>query len=167
MKIRDTIQTLAKMRQSIDAWTPQCALRPDALIADLNDLYVASAQNSGMDELFAYDDVGNPSLTLIVGIEVEFDIQTVMESLRTRLHIPLPGRADEIANAGIVWSHGRYDFVYDHDSRSLRISHQYSHRGAHTKSVSSIAKRMIEYAMSYLQEVHASVAAGGCSPQTE
>jgi hypothetical protein len=156
MEIDDTIQMLAKVRQSIDAWVPRKTTRPDALIADLNDLYVASSKNRSMDELFEYDDVGSPSITLIVPMDVEFDLERVMENLRRKLHILRPGRADEIGNAGVVWAYGRYDFVYDADSGSLRISHKYSHKRVDTKSVSSIAKQMIDYAIDYLEEVKAS-----------
>jgi hypothetical protein len=155
MEIDDTIQTLAKIRQAIDTWVPQRTTRPDALIADLNDLYVASTENRDFDELFEFDDVGSASITLLVSIEAGFDLHRVMENLRTKLHILQPGRADEIGNAGVVWSHGRYDFVYDRDSGSLRISHKYSHKRVDTKSVSSIAKQMIDYATDYLEEVKA------------
>jgi hypothetical protein len=167
MEIDNTIQTLARVRQSVDKWVPQTTTRPDALIAHLNDLYVASAENRDFDGLFECDDVGSPSITLIVGIEGEFDLQRVMENMRTRLHIPQPARADEIGNAGIVWSHGRYNFVYDHDSESLRISHRYSHKRADTKSVSSIAKHMIDYAIDYLEEVKASAKESAGAPETE
>ena len=156
MEIDDTIQMLTKIRQSIDKWVLQTDTRPDDLIADLNDVYAASTESLDVDELFEYDDVGGPSITLIVSIDVEFDLQRVMENMRTRLHILKPGQADEIGGAGIVWSHGRYDFVYDHDSGSLRISHRYSHKCADTKSVSSIARQMIDYAIDYLEEVKAS-----------
>jgi len=156
MEIDNTIEALVKVRQSIDAWVPKRTTRPDALITDLNDLYMASTKNRDFDELFEYDDVGSPSITLIVSIEVEFDFQRVMENLRTRLQIKQPGRADEIGNAGVVWSHGRYDFVYDSNSESLRVSHRYSHKRVDTKSVSSIAKQMIGYAIAYLEEVKAS-----------
>ena len=156
MEIDDTIQALVKVRQSIDTWVPRRTTRPDALVADLNDLYIASTENRDFDELFEYDDVGGPSITLIVSIEVEFDLQKVMENLRTRLRIKQPGQADEIGNAGIVWSHGRYDFVYDDNLGALRISHRYSHKRVDTKSVSSIAKQMIDYAVAYLEEVKAS-----------
>ena len=46
--------------------------------------------------------------------------------------------------------------MYDRDLESLRISHRYSHKRVDTKSVSSIAKQMIDYAIDYLQEVKAS-----------
>ena len=36
MEIDDTIQTLVKIRQSIDTWVPEKTTHPDALIADLN-----------------------------------------------------------------------------------------------------------------------------------
>jgi hypothetical protein len=166
MRIDDTIQTLVKVRQSIDTGVPQRTTRPDALIADLNDFYVESAENRDFDELFEYDDIGSPSITLIVRIEVEFDLKKVMENLRTRLHIVQPGRADEIGDAGIVWSYGRYDFVYDSDSERLRISHKYSHKRVDMKSVSSIAKQMIDYAIDYLEEVKASANEGTGTPET-
>ena len=167
MRIDDTIQTLVKVRQSIGTWVPQRTTRPDALIADLNDLYVGSTENRDFDELFEYDDVGSPSITLAVSIEVDFDLEKVMENLRTRLHIPQPGRTDEIGNAGIVWSQGRYDFVYDSDSECLRISHRYSHKRVDTKSVSSIAKQMIDYAIDYLEEVKASANESAGTPETQ
>jgi hypothetical protein len=168
MEIDDTIQTLTKVRQSIDKWVPEGTTRPDALIADLNDLYVASTENRDFDELFEYDDVGSPSITLLVRIEGEFDLPKVAEKVRTRLHITPPGRADEIGKAGVVWSHGRYDFVYDRDSGSLRISHRYSHKRVDTKSVSSIAKQMIDYAaIDYLEEVKASTNESTGTPETE
>jgi len=167
MEIYDTIQTLTKVRQSIDTWAPMTTTRPDVLVADLNDLYVASAENRDFDELFEFDDVGSPSVTLRVSVEVEFDLQRVMENLRTRLHMLQPGRADEIGNAGIVWSQGRYDFVYDEDSGTLRISHRYSHKRVDTKSVSSIAKQMIDYAIDYLEEIKASAKEDAGAPETE
>lgn len=167
MKIDGTIQTLAKVRQSIDTWVPQRTARPDALIADLNNLYVGSTENRDFDGLFEYDDVGSPSITLIVSIEVEFDLKRVMEKLRTRLHVLQPGQADEIGNAGIVWSYGRYDFVYDSDSASLRISHRYSHKRVDTKSVTSIAKQMTDYAIDYLEDVKASAKKGAGASETD
>jgi len=167
MRIDDTIQTLVRVRQSIDTWVPQTGTRPDALIADLNDLYVGSTENREFDELFEYDDVGSPSITLAVSIEVDFDLKKVMENLRTRLHIVQPGRADEIGSAGVVWSQGRYDFVYDSDSERLRISHKYSHKRVDTKSVSSIAKQMIDYAIDYLEEVKASANESAGTSETE
>jgi hypothetical protein len=69
VEISDTIQMPARIRRSIDTWVPHRTTRPDALIADLDDAYRASTQNRSMDELFACDDVGSPSLTLRVGIE--------------------------------------------------------------------------------------------------
>ena len=167
MEIDDTIQTLVKIRQSIDKWVPQRTTRPDALIADLNDLYVESTRNRDFDDLFEYDDVGSPSITLSVGIDVDFDLKRVMENMRTRLHILQPGRGDDIGNAGIVWSHERYDFVCDDDSGALRISHRYSHKRVDTKSVSSIAKQMIAYAIDYLEEVKAAAKQSAGAPETE
>ncbi|MBN1126843.1 MAG: hypothetical protein JXA82_17690 [Sedimentisphaerales bacterium] len=157
MEIEDTVQILIRIRQAIDKWTSQTSTLPDALINNLNDLYIRSTKNRDFDELFEYDDVGSPSITLIVGIPVKFDLQKVMKNMRTRLNIQQPSRADEIGNAGIVWSHGRYDFVYDKDSGSLRISHVYSHKRVDTKSVSSIVKKIIDYAIDYLKEVKSSV----------
>ncbi len=167
MEIDDTIQALVKIRQSIDTWVPERTTRPDALIADLNDLYIGSTENRDFDDLFEYDDVGGPSITLIVSIGMEFDLKKAMKSIRTRLHIRQPGRADEIGNAGIVWSQGRYDFVYDDNSGALRVSHRYSHKRVDTKSVSSIAKQMIDYAIVYLEEVKASVDESAGAPDTE
>ena len=167
MEIDDTIQALVKIRQWIDKSVPQTTTRPDTLIAGLNDLYVASTENRDFDELFEYDDVGSPSVTLIVSIELEFDLQRVVENMRGRLNIIQPGRVDEIGHAGIVWSHGRYDFVYDSYSGSLRISHRYSHKRVDTKSVSSIAKQMINYAIAYLEEVKASAKESTGAPDTE
>jgi hypothetical protein len=167
MEIDDTIQTLTKIRQSIDTWVPQTTTRPDGLIADLNDLYVGSTENRDFDELFEYDDVGSPSITHVISIDVEFDLKKVMENLRTRLHILQPGRADEIGSAGVVWSYGRYDFVYDSHSGSLRISHRYSHKRIDTKSVSSIAKQMLDYAIDYLEEVKAPTSEGTGTPERE
>jgi hypothetical protein len=90
-----------------------------------------------------------------------------MENMRMRLNIPPVGRADEIGDAGIVWSYERYDFVYDSNSESLRISHRYSHKRVDTKSVSSIAKQMIDYAIAYLEEVKASAQESTGVPETE
>ncbi len=94
MEISDTIQMLANIRQSIDTWVPHRTARPEALIADLNDADVASTQNRSMDEFFAYDDVGSPSLTLRAGIEAEFDLQMVVKNLR---HV-FPSLPDPSAN---------------------------------------------------------------------
>lgn len=91
------------------------------------------------------DDVGSPSVTLIVDIGEDFDLQRVTEKLRTRLQVQAPDRADEIASAGTVWSQGRYDFVYEGHSESLRISHRYSHKPEHTRSVCSILKQILGY----------------------
>ena len=120
-----------------------------------------------MEELFEYDDVGIASITLVVGIDVEFDLQRVLKNMRARLHILQPGQTDEIGNAGIVWSHERYDFVYDDHSSSLRISHKYSHKRVDTKSVLSIVKRMIDYALKYLEEVKASARESAGTPEAK
>jgi hypothetical protein len=156
MEIDDTIQTLAKVRRSIDTRSPQKTTHPDALIADLNDLYVDSAKNRDLDEVFRCDDVGSPSITLTIRIDMEFDLLEVTKGMRTKLQALRPIQTDEIEKAGVVWSHGRYDFVYDCDSGTLRVSHKYSHRRTDTKSISSIAKQMIDYAIGYLEEVSVS-----------
>ncbi len=153
MEIDDTIQTLTQVSQLIDRWVVRTTTRPDALIADLNDLYIASVKNRSFDELFEYSDVGSPSITLTLSVDTNFDLRSVMEGMRARLRILRPGPSDDIGNAGIVWSHGRYDFVYDDNAGALRITHRYSHRRVDSKSVSSILKQMIDYAVDYLQEV--------------
>lgn len=167
MEIDDTIQALAAIRQSIDTWVPQTTTHPDVLIADLNDLYFESLENRSLDELFEYSDVGSPSITLSVCIDADFDLKRVMENMRTRLQILQPGLGDDIGKAGIVWSHGRYDFVYDDDSGALRITHRYSHKRVDTKSVASIAKQMVDYAMDYLEEIKASAKKNTNAPETE
>jgi len=133
MAIDDIITTLTKIYQSIDQGIPKTAASPDALLNHLNDLYgeftqnrnldglfesdneiySESTQNRNLDELFAYDDVGIPSITLTVHIDVEFDFKRVMENMRTRLRATPQEQVDEIGKTGIVWSHGRYDFMYD------------------------------------------------------
>jgi hypothetical protein len=150
MAIDDTITTLTKIYQSIDQGIPKTAASPDALVNHLNDLYGEYCEGLVSEELFAYDDVRSPSITLIIRIDVEFDLKRVMENMRTRLHTTQYGREDEIGTKGIVWSHGRYDFMYDDDSGHLRISHQYSHKRGDIKSVLSIIKKMIDYAKDYL-----------------
>jgi hypothetical protein len=167
MAIDDTIKTLTKIYQSIGRGIPKTAARPDALVNHLNDLYSESCEGFTSEELFAYDDVRSPSITLTVRIDVEFDLKRVMENMRTRLHTTRYGREDEIGKTGIVWSHGRYDFVYDDDSGLLRISHRYSHKRGDIKSVLSIIKKMIDYARDYLEEAKKSVEAGTGSPETE
>ena len=151
MEIDDAIQTLAEIYRSIGKGIPQTSISPDALVNHLNDLYSESAKNLTLEELFAYDDVRSPSITLTISIDVEFDLKKVMEDVRTRMHITQHGKADEIGKTGIVWSHGRYDFMYDDDSGLLRISHKYGHKQEDTRSVLSIIKRMIGYAKNYLE----------------
>jgi hypothetical protein len=167
VKINDTIQTLSRIRQALDTWVPRGEARPDALIAGLNDLYVGSVKNRSMDELFAYDDVGGASITLSVDIDAEFDLRTITQNMRTKLHVVQPGRTDEIGKAGIVWSCGRYDFVVDEGAKLLRISHKYSHKRVDTKSVVSIVKTMIDHALSYLNEVRASARDNAGTPGPE
>ena len=152
MLIDDAIQTLTRIYQSINQGIPKRVAHPDALVNYLNDLYSDSYEGLTSEELFAYDDVRSPSITLTIGVNVEFDIKKVMENMRTKLHIKPHSKADEIGNTGIVWSHGRYDFVCDDDAELLRISHRYSHKRVDIKSVLSIIKKMIDYAIAYLEE---------------
>ena len=167
MAIDDTIKTLAKINQSIDQGIPKTATSPDALVNHLNDLYGDSSDGLTSRELFAYDDVGNPSITLIVHIDVEFDPRKVMESMQTRLQATPQEGADEIGRTGVVWSCGRYDFVHDDDLGRLRISHRYSHRRRDTQSVLSIIKRMVGYAKDYLEEVKKSAEESTSTPEAE
>jgi hypothetical protein len=167
MVIDDTIQTLTKIEQTIDKGIPQTAASPDALVNHLNDLYGESDEGFASEELFAYDDVGSPSITLTISIDVEFDPKRVVENMRTRLHVTQHGKADEIGKTGIVWSHGHYDFVYDDDSGLLRISHKYGHKRKDTRSVLSIIKRMIGYAKDYLEEIKKSLEESTSTPETE
>jgi hypothetical protein len=153
MAIDDTITILTKIYQSIDQGIPKMADSPDALLNYLNDLYSESTEELASRELFTYDDIESPSITLTVSIDVEFDLKRIMENMRTSLHTTQHGQVDEMGKTGIVWSHGRYDFVYDDDSGLLRISHKYSHKRENTKSVLSIIKRMIGSAKDYLEEV--------------
>jgi len=87
--------------------------------------------------------------------------------MRKRLHVTQHGKADEIGKTGIVWSHGRYDFVYDDDSRLLRISHKYGHKREDTRSVLSIIKIMISYARDYIEEVKKSLEESTSTTETE
>jgi len=166
MTIDDAIQTLTRIYQSIDQGIPKTAASPDALVNYLNDLYGESCEGLTSDELFAYDDVRSPSITLTIGVDVEFNRKRVMENMRTRLHVKQYSRADEIGKTGIVWSHGRYDFVCDDDAGLLRISHRYSHKRGDIKSVLSIIKKMIDYARDYLEEAKKSTEEGTGTPET-
>ena len=167
MAIDNTITILSKIYQLIDRGIPKTAASPDALVNHLNDLYGESAEGFASEELFAYDDVGSPSITLTISIDVEFDLKRVVENMRTRLHVTQPGKADEIGKTGIVWAHGHYDFVYDDDSRLLRISHKYGHKREDTRSVLSIIKKMIGYAKDYLEEVKKSAEESTSTQETE
>jgi len=167
MVIDDAIQTLTKIYRSIDQGIPKTAASPDALVNHLNDLYGESREGFTSEELFVYDDVRSPSITLTIGIDAEFDLKRVMENMRTRLHATHSGRADEIGKTGIVWSHGRYDFVCDDDAGLLRISHRYSHKGGDIKSVLSIIKKMIDYAKDYLEEAKKSAEESAGTVETE
>jgi hypothetical protein len=167
MAIDDTIKTLAKIHQSISQGIPRTAVRPDALVNHLNDLYGESATGLTSRELFTYDDVGSPSITFTVHIDVEFDPRRVMESMQTKLQAIPQEEADKMGRTGAVWSCGRYDFVHDDDLGQLRISHQYSHRRRDTQSVLSIIKRMIGYAKDYLEEVKKSAEASADTLETE
>jgi len=165
MGIDDTIQTLTRIYKSIDRGIPKTATGPDALVNHLNDLYSESAEDLTLKELFVYDDVVRPSITLIVSIDVEFNPKSVMENMRKKLHAEQCSEADEIGRTGTIWSHGHYDFAYD-DSGLLRISHEYSHKAKYTRSVLSIMKKMIDYARNYLEEVKKSAEEGTSIPET-
>lgn len=167
MAIDDTITALTKIYQSIDRGVPKTAASPDALVNHLNDLYSESTKDISSRELFTYDDVGSPSITLTLHIDVEFEPRKVMESMQTRLQATPQEEVDEIEKTGVVWSCGRYDFVYDDDLGQLRISHQYSHRRRDTQSILSIIKRMIGYAEDYIEEVKKSVREDTNTPETE
>jgi len=160
MAIDDTIAILTKIDQSIDQGIPKTADSPDALVNHLNDLYGESGEDLSSGELFTYDDVGNPSTTLTVHIDVEFDPRRVMEIVQTRLQVTPQEEADEIGRTGVIWACGRYDFVHDDDLGQLRISHRYSHRPRDTQSVLSIVRKMIDYAKSYLEAVRQSAEEG-------
>jgi hypothetical protein len=157
MEIDEVIKILTKIYQSIDKSIPQTITSPDGLVNHLNDLYSKSAKSLALEELFAYDDVITPSITLTVRINAEFDLRKIMENMRARLPAKRHHQADEMGKKGIVWSHGRYDFVYDDDSELLRVSHKYSHKRSDTNSVLSIIKKMIGYTKDYLEEVKNSV----------
>jgi hypothetical protein len=167
MAIDDTITILTRIYQSIDQGIPQMADSPDALLNYLNDLYSESTGELASKELFAYDDVESPSVTLTVSIDVEFGLKRVMENMRTRLHTAQHGQVDEMGKTGIIWSYGRYDFMYDDDSGLLRISHKYSHKQEDTKSILSIIKRMIGYAKDYIEEVKKSAEENTSTQETE
>ena len=167
MPIDDTITTLTKIYQSIDKRIPQSITSPDALVDHLNGLYSKSAKSLALEELFAYDDVGSPSITLTIRIDVEFDLRKIMENTRTILQTKQHSQADAIGKTGIVWSHGRYDFVYDDDSGLLRVSHKYSHKRGDTNSVLSIIKKMIGYTKDYMEEIKKSAEESTSTPETE
>ncbi|MGA1979980.1 MAG: hypothetical protein ABSG99_05385 [Sedimentisphaerales bacterium] len=167
MAIDDTIQTLTKIYQLIDKGIPHTPTNPDALVEYLNDLYGESIEGLATQELFAYDDIGGPTITLAISVDTEFDIEKVMENMRTRLHATQHGKADAMGKTGIVWSYGHYDFGYDDDSGLLRISHKYGHKREDTRSVLSIIKKMIDYAKDYLEEVKKSAEENTTPPETE
>jgi len=167
MEIDEIIKILTRIYQSIDKRIPQTITSPDALVHHLNDLYSKSAESLALEELFAYDDVITPSITLTIRIDVEFDLRRIMENMRTRLTATKGGQADEMGKTGIVWSHGRYDFVYDDDSGLLRVSHKYSHKRDDTNSVLSIIKKMIGYTKDYLEEVKKSAEESAGTVETE
>jgi hypothetical protein len=167
MAIDDTIQILTRINQLIDKGIPDTPTSPDALVERLNDLYAESFKGFASQELFAYDDVGGPTITLAISIDTEFDIKKVMENMRTRLHAIKPGKADAMGKTGIVWSYGHYAFMYDDGSEILRISHKYGHKPEDTRSVLSIIKKMVDYAKDYLEEVKKSAEESTSTPETE
>jgi hypothetical protein len=167
MAIDDSIQTLTKIYQLINKGIPHTPTSPDVLVGYLNDLYAESIEGFASEELFAYDDVGGPTITLAISIDAEFDLKRVMDNMRTRLHATRQGKADAMGKTGIVWSYGHYDFGYDDDSGLLRISHKYGHKREDTRSVLSIIKKMIDYAKDYLEEVKRSTEENTSTPETE
>jgi hypothetical protein len=167
MAIDDTIRALTKIYQSIDRGIPKTAASPVALVNHLNDLYSESGEDLSSRELFTYDNVGSPSITVTLDIDVEFNPRSVMDNLRKKLHAEHCSETDEIGRTGTVWSCGRYDFVHDDDLGQLRISHQYSYRRRDTQSVLSIIKRMIGYAKDYLEEVKRSAEESAGTVETE
>jgi hypothetical protein len=167
MAIDDTIQTLTKIYQLLNKGIPHTPRSPDALVEYLNDLYSESIKGFAAQELFAYDDIGGPTITLAISIDVEFDLKRVMENMRARLHARRQGKADALGQTGIVWSYGHYDFMYDDDLGLLRISHKYGHKREDTRSVLSIIKKMIDYAKDYLEEVKKSTEENTSTPETE
>ncbi len=153
MAIDDTIQTLTKISRLINKGIPHTPKTPDALVERLNNLYAETIKGISSQELFAYDDVGSPTITLAISIDAEFDLKRVMDNMRARLHAKKRGKVDALGKTGIVWSYGHYDFMYDDESRLLRITHKYGHKREYTRSVLSIIKKMINYAKDYLEEV--------------
>lgn len=167
MEIDDNIRILENIYQSIGEGIPQTITSPDALVNYLNDLYSKSDESLALEELFSYDDVITPSITLTIRVDIEFDLRKIMENMRTRLQATRYGRSDEMGKTGILWSHGRYDFVYDDDSGLLRVSHKYSHKRDDTNSVLSIIRKMIGYTKDYLEEVRNSVEENTGTPDLE
>ena len=153
MAIDDTIRTFSKISRLIDKGIPHTPKTPDALVERLNDLYAETIKGISSQELFTYDDVVSPTITLTIRVEAEFDLKRVMDNMRERLHAKKRGKADALGKTGIVWSYRHYDFMYDDESRLLQITHKYGHKREHTRSVLSIIKKMIYYAKDYLEEV--------------
>ena len=167
MEIDNTIQILSRISLSIDMEVPQTINSPDALVDYLNQLYAKYGEDLSLEEAFEYDDVGRPSITLTVSIDADFDIKRVMENMQTRLRVKPQEKTDEIGRVGVVWSCGRYDFMYDDSSENLRISHRYSHKRKNTQSVLSITKKMLNYARDYLEEVRNFAEESTSTPETE
>ena len=167
MEIDNTIQILSRISQSIDMEVPQTVNSPDALVDHLNQLYIKYSEDLSLEEAFEYDDVGRPSIMLTISVDVDFDIKRVMENMQKRLHVKSQEKTDEIGGTGVVWSCGRYDFMYDDSSEKLQISHRYSHKRKNTQSVLSITKKMLSYAKDYLEEVGKSAEESASTPETE
>jgi len=96
MAIDDTIKALIKINQSIDRGIPKTASNPDALVNHLNDLYSESGEDLSSRELFTYDDVGSPTITITIDTDVDFDPRRVMEILRTRFKVTPKKQVDKI-----------------------------------------------------------------------
>ena len=153
MAIDDIVKALTRISRLVDKGIPHTPRSPDALVERLNDLYAESVKGISSQELFTYDDVVSPTITLTISVEAEFDIKKVMENIRTKLNEAQRGKADALGTTGIIGSYGHYDFMYDDESELLRITHKYGHKPEDTRSVLSIMKKMIDYAKGYLEEV--------------
>ena len=167
MKIDNTMTVLTKVTQTLTKGIPWTVKQPDALIDHINDLYRLICETLKWDALLAYDNVGYPSVTLTINIEEEFNIKQVAEGMRRKLKLPKPEKTDKIENTGIAWSYSRYDFLYDPAVECLKISHKYNYKRLDTQAVLNIVKTMIDHAMSYLEEIRASISQDPDTPVTD
>lgn len=164
MKIDKTITVLTKLTQTLTKGIPWTVKQPEALIDHINDLYTLFCETLEWDELLTFDNMGYLSVTLTIRIEEEFDIKQIVEGMHKKLKMPKLNKADKIRNTNIVWSHDRYDSLYDQNMDCLQISHRYSHKWIETQSVVNIVRTMISHALSYLEEVEAATTLEGILP---